>query len=90
MAIKFEKIKPGMELFDVHRNRMGNTTISGLVCWKVRIIKVDADGRRARVSWNGNRSEWWPARKLQRLYTTPPKAYRDQQARIERRASWNR
>jgi len=53
MAIKFEKIKPGMELLDVHSVRMGSTTMRELGCWDVRIVSVDAEKRTAMVIWNG-------------------------------------
>lgn len=80
-AIKFEKIEPGMRLLDVHRQKMGNTTMSQLGCWEVFIVSVDKDKRSAMVRWNGNPEERWFARQLQKLYVTPPKAYRDQEER---------
>jgi hypothetical protein len=80
MAIKFEKIKAGMELCDVHSEPMGNTTMRRLGCWKVRIVSVDAESRTAMVSWNSNPARLWSARQLQRLYTKPPKRYLAQQA----------
>lgn len=52
MAIKFEKIKPGMTLYDVRRNtgfgrHKWNT-------WPVYIKEVDAENRTVIASWNGN------------------------------------
>jgi len=81
MAIKFEKIEPGMTLLDIHREKMGNTTMSEWGLWKVKVISVDRDARTAVVSWNGNRNETWNAKRLQRLYTKPTKAYLAQQER---------
>lgn len=52
--MKFEKIKPGMTLYDVGRHKMGNTTMSTIAVWHVRVISVDADTRSAMVSWNTN------------------------------------
>jgi hypothetical protein len=68
MAIKFEKIKSGMVLYDRHRHRMGNTTMTDLGEWPVRILTVDQFG--AEVVWNGNshRPERWARRRLERLY----------------------
>ena len=81
MAIKFEKIAPGMVLLDIHREKMGNTTMSELGLWKVRVISVDPAARTAVVSWNGNPAKTWIARELERLYTKPTKAYLAQQER---------
>lgn len=86
MAIKFEKVKPGMVLLDIHRQRMGNTTLSAWGLWHVRIIEVNEQQREAFVSWNDNRPEWWPARKIERLYAKETKAYREQQERRSRGA----
>lgn len=58
MAIKFEKIKPGMVLYDRRRTKMGNTTMKTLSEWPVRILEVDAGARRFLMSWNGNAPEW--------------------------------
>ena len=87
MAIKFERIEPGMELLDIHRERMGHTTMSEWGLWKVRVISVDRAKRTAVVSWNSNPEEIWAARSLERLYTKPTKAYLAQQER-RRKGAW--
>jgi len=81
MAIKFEKIEPGMTLLDIHAEKMGNTTMSELGCWQVKVISVDAAKRTAVVSWNSNRPEVYYERQLTTLYREgkEPKRYRDQQ-----------
>ena len=81
MAIKFDKIEPGMILLDIHRDKMGNTTMSEWGLWKVKIISVDHAARTAVISWNHNRPETWGERRLGRLYTKPTKAYLAQQER---------
>ena len=81
MAIKFEKVQPGMTLYDFHRESMGNTTMSQIGKWSVRIIEVNTEKGMALVSWNTNRPEWWARRKVERLSLNEPKAYRDQQER---------
>lgn len=81
MAIKFEKIEPGMTLLDIHRQKMGNTLMSEWGLWKVTVISVDRETRTAVVSWNGNPARTWGARELERLYTKPTKTYLAQQAR---------
>lgn len=52
--MKFEKLVPGMVVYDVHKQKMGNTTMSTWGTWIVRIISVDADTRSCMASWNGN------------------------------------
>jgi hypothetical protein len=52
--MKFEKLKPGMVVYDVVRRRMGNTTISTVAVWSVYIVSVDAEKRQVMASWNGN------------------------------------
>jgi hypothetical protein len=81
MAIKFDKIEPGMVLLDIHREKMGNTTMSEWGLWKVKVISVDRAARTAVVSWNTNPAETWHARRLEKLYAKPTKAYREQQER---------
>ena len=88
MAIKFEKITPGMVLLDIHREKMGNTTMSEWGLWKVKVISVDRAARTASVSWNTNPAQTWEARRLERLYTKPTKAYREQQERRGKRDLW--
>ena len=86
MAIKFDKIEPGMELLDIHREKMGNTTMSEWGLWKVKILSVDQTTRTAVVSWNNNRAETWGERRLSRLYSKPTKAYLAQQDRRKKGA----
>lgn len=57
--MKFDKIKPGMVLYDRHKHRAGNTTMRVLGEWRVTIISVDPAARTAMVSWNGNRPSLW-------------------------------
>ena len=70
--MKFEKIEAGMTLYDVHSYRMGNTTKRTLGTWLVKILEVDAERRRARVSWNGNSPEWLGERSLSKLKAERP------------------
>ena len=68
MAIKFEKIQPGMTLYDRHSHRLGNTTLRTIGEWRVDVLEVNTDARSALVSWNGNRAETWHAGRLCRLF----------------------
>ena len=78
MAIKFDKIEPGMVLLDIHRESLGNTMMREWGLWKVKIISVDRDKRTAVVSWNSNPAQTWSVRQLERLHTKSTKAYREQ------------
>ena len=71
MAIKYERIKDGDVLYDVHRTKMGNTTMSRLGCWTVMVIRLHDDG--ATVSWNSNAATFYTRRRLEKLRRAPPK-----------------
>jgi hypothetical protein len=88
-VIKFSKIEPGMTLYDVRRTKMGNTTMGEWSLWPVKIISVDREAQTARVVWNScNPEETYRRSMLERLYKTPPKAYRDQQERRKGGGRW--
>jgi hypothetical protein len=52
--MKLEKLKSGMTVYDVGRNKMGNTTISTVVVWHVQILDVNFSERSVVASWNSN------------------------------------
>lgn len=81
MAIKFEKIEPGMILFDIHSEPAGNTTMRRLGCWEVRVVSVNKEKREALVRWNGNPATVWSARRLSKLYREKTKKYLEYVAR---------
>lgn len=70
--IKFEKIKPGMVLYDVHSETMGNTTMRSVGVWPVEIVSVDEHNRCAMVRWNHNPPRKWYERQLSRLRAKEP------------------
>jgi hypothetical protein len=70
--LKFEKIQPGMVLWDCHSHKMGNTTMSTLGTCSVHVIEVDLERRRALVKWNGNPEGWWGERSLSKLTKDKP------------------
>lgn len=86
--IKLEKVTPGMILMDVHREKMGNTTMSQWGLWYVRVLEVDLPGNRALVRWNNNAPKWWSRTNVEKLHTKEPKAYRDQQERRRANRGW--
>lgn len=71
MAIKFEKIQPGMTLWSRAKLRQGNVTGLRVTSeWQVYVYEVDSARRRALVSWNTNAREWWSEARLKRLFST--------------------
>lgn len=49
------KLKPGQIVYSVERRRMGNTTLTTISVYDVRIIEVHE--RHVTASWNGNRPQ---------------------------------
>lgn len=70
--MKFEKIQPGMVLYDVHSYKMGNTTRSSVGVWEVRVISVDQETRTAMVNWNGNAPKKYREKQLSKLRDKKP------------------
>jgi hypothetical protein len=77
MAVKWETVRAGDVLFDVHSYRMGNTLVRSMGCWEVRVISIDHAAGTAVVSWNGNEPESWPARRVKKLRRREPEFYTD-------------
>ena len=71
--MKFEKIKPGMLVYDVGRQRLGNTTLSTVVVWSVKIISVDAEKRTVEASWNYNPAHTYSDRDYKKWRAVAPK-----------------
>lgn len=70
MAIKFEKIQPGMTLWSRATVQQGNVNgLKRMAEWSVVVQSVDSLNRRATVSWNGNAPEVWGEYRLTRLFT---------------------
>lgn len=76
MAIKFEKITPGTSLWEVVTGKMGNTTISTVYVYEVKIISVCPETRTAVVSWNHNNPETWGHHRLCSLRAKKPETTR--------------
>ena len=73
MAIKFESVKAGYVLYECHKYRMGNTKMSKMGSWTVRVISVDYEKKTAVCSWNGNEARTYPASAIRRWRRTPHK-----------------
>lgn len=52
MMVAFTSVKAGDMLWDCRKVKAGNTTMTRLSCWRVKVIEVTEDG--AMCSWNGN------------------------------------
>ena len=72
MGIKFEKIKAGMTLYDVRKEKMGNTTMSRTGVWKVRVMEVNPSSRQVLASWNGNSPKWYREYSITKFRKSPP------------------
>ena len=69
---KFHTVKVGDILWDVHRETMGNTTMSRLGAWQVKVISIDYEPGKAMCSWNGNPPTRYFVRGIERLRRTKP------------------
>jgi len=69
----FDRIKAGDILYDVHREKMGNTTMSRLGCWDVLVVSVDHEKRTAMCRWNYNAPRLYTERSIKRLRRSKPK-----------------
>lgn len=70
----FDRIKVGDVLYDCHRQRMGNTTMTRMACFTVKVLEIDAENRRATVSWNDNRPVVYHEHRIKRLRRTPARS----------------
>lgn len=69
--MKITTLKPGMTVYAVGRQKMGNTTLTTVAVWTVRIVEVDETSNIVIASWNGNapskfREGDWSKWRLQR------------------------
>lgn len=74
MAIKFEKLKAGMVVYDVRRGSGIRDAINGVRyhTWHVYIDEVDPVARRALVRWNGNKAHWMSERSVCKYRASRP------------------
>jgi len=61
------------QVWQVGRQKMGNTTMTREACWPVYVKEVDREGRRVLASWNGNRAQWWYENNWKKWRKEPPK-----------------
>lgn len=72
MTIKFEKIKPGMTLWDVRKSTGLSRFHGKYQSWPVYIKEVNEEKREVLASWNGNRAEWMTERRVTRYRAKRP------------------
>ena len=70
--MKIDKLKPGQIVYDVGRHKMGNTTLSTVAVWSVRIVSVAEDGRSVVASWNNNKPHTYYARDVAKWRLSEP------------------
>ena len=70
--MKFEKLKPGMFVYDVGRQRLGNTTLSTVAVWGVEIIGVDTEKRTVDARWNYNLIRTYSEREYKKWRAAKP------------------
>lgn len=75
MAVVFDGVKAGDVLYDVHRERMGNTTMRRTCVYVVNVKEVDQAARKALCSWNGNAPKWFYAAQVRKWRRSPPKGH---------------
>lgn len=75
--MKLERMKPGQIVYDVQRRRMGNTLLSTIAVYEVRILEVHISPQGggssyALASWNHNRPEKYYRGAAERWKPKPP------------------
>lgn len=70
--MKFEKIQPGMKLYDVGTQKMGNTSVKTIAVWPVNVISVDPERRTVVASWNCNSPRTFTERVYSKWKSKPP------------------
>jgi len=74
MSIAIKSLKTGAVLYDCHKERAGNTTMSVMRVWKIQVLEVNLEEGKALISWNGNSPVWKTEQYFQdaRIRRTPP------------------
>lgn len=74
MTIDPRRVKVGDQLYDSHKELMGNTTIRRMGSWSVRILEIWTSPHNVlmfKASWNGNTPRTWSAGQVAKLRRTP-------------------
>jgi hypothetical protein len=72
--VAFNTVKAGDTLWDVHSQKMGNTTMRQMGSWQVDVLEVHAVPPRVWARWNGNAPRWMYRREVEKLRRSRYKA----------------
>lgn len=72
--VAINALKPGDVVYDVSREKMGNTTLRRQVVRNVNIKSVSEDKRSVEASWNGNSVRTFREREVARWKRNKPAA----------------
>ena len=67
------RLKPGQVVYEIRRQRMGNTTVSCGNLYKVKIIEVNKEKGYVIASWNSNIPEKFTERDIKHWRVSEPK-----------------
>lgn len=56
--MKFSQLEPGMIVYEVRKQRLGNTTARTHATFAIEIIERDLASQRVMIRWNGNAARW--------------------------------
>ena len=71
MAVNPDTVEVGDVLWDCHRHKMGNTNMSEMGCWEVKVLEVSADHKEFKVSWNMNPAKTYYRPQIAKLRRFP-------------------
>ncbi len=66
------KLQPGQIVYEVRRQKMGNTNISYGALFTIKIIEVDPEKQWVLASWNGNTARKYPLRSIKTWKVNKP------------------
>jgi len=70
--MKIESLKPGMVVYDVGTQKMGNTCLKTKVVWPVKIVEVNEVEDWVKAEWNHNYLRKFHARSFRKWKEKPP------------------
>ncbi len=75
----FDKVRAGDVLYDVHSEKMGNTTMGRVGWWRVVVVSIDHENGEAMCHWNGNPAVRYGRMQIAKLRRSIPKALAESQ-----------
>lgn len=67
------KLTVGQILYDKHKYKMGNTTMTTWGLWEVIVLEIDPEFRWIKASWNGNTARTYYPKQVGRWKVKKPK-----------------